>query len=434
MYMFERLFYKSKCMISDNFPMLSEHEFTNMETEAFRDSESVHCFVYYRNIPSRTYIDLYIWDASLQNRYKRFVIAEDYAFDQEDEKLFLAYMAGNIIIKDEIVQKLVKQIQKEHADLHIEAYSDPRHVLLHIYYTFHRNGIYEILFKANLNWIAVNLERIENYNMIGSSPQEIFNIHIEVLRSLNHPDGSECMITLQDREELKNIYAVFHNYIRGRKINKYQVLYLKDIYCSGEKLNKKMYEFLGRIWADSQYYAYLKYREYKQVVDEYYAILPKYPMLVDLEEMCETCDWIEKYIENERYYNFHYLQYFNSRRRRYEYENEKYQMIVPKDISDLLREAAKQHNCLYKYIWSVAAGNIVILFMKDKAAPSKSLVTVEVKENAVVQAYRAFNKLPNEQEQRFIEEFAKKKKLCLKFTYDEDEEIDDWIEEDDDAI
>lgn len=80
----------------------------------------------------------------------------------------------------------------------------------------------------------------------------------------------------------------------------------------------------------------------------------------------------------------------------------------------------------------VASGNTVILFMRDKAAPSKSLVTAEVKENAVVQAYRAFNKLPDEQEQRFIEEFAKEKKLCLKFTYDE--EIDDWIEEDDDAI
>lgn len=42
-------------------------------------------------------------------------------------------------------------------------------------------------------------------------------------------------------------YAVFHNYIRGKRINKYQVLYWNGIYYSEEKLNKKMYEFLGEL-------------------------------------------------------------------------------------------------------------------------------------------------------------------------------------------
>ena len=70
--------------------------------------------------------------------------------------------------------------------------------------------------------------------------------------------------------------------------------------------------------------------------------------------------------------------------------------------------------------------------MRDKGNPSKSLVTLEVKHNAIVQAYRAFNKLPNEQEQKFIEEFAKEKRLCFETEYDEDD--DDWIEEEDEAV
>lgn len=432
MYMFEKLFYKSECINDNSFPVLSEYEFMNMEIEAYKDSESVRCFAYYRHVGPVAYIDIYVWDVMLQNGYVRFVIAEGCSFSQEDEKLFLGYMSGNIVIEDDMVQNLVNRIKKEHTDLHIEPYSEPCHILLHIYYTFHRNGIYEILFKANLNWIAVNLDRIEDYNIIGSSPQEIFNTHIEVLRAFNYAGGIESIITLQDREMLNNLYAVFHNYIRGKRINKYQVFYLKDIYYSGEKLNKKMYEFLGRLWKDSQYYAYLKYREYKQVVDDYYSILPKYPMLVDLEEMCEICDWIEGYIENERYYNWRYLQYFNDSRRKYEYENDRYQMIIPKDVSDILKEAAHQHNCLYRYVWRVASGDTVILFMRDKVNSSKSLVTLEVKHNAIVQAYRAFNKLPNEQEQRFIEEFAKEKKLCFELEYDEDD--DDWIEEEDEAV
>lgn len=432
MYMFEKLFYKSENINACSFPVLSECEFMNMEIEAFHDSESVRCFAYYRHFGSNAYIDIYVWDVMLQNRYKRFVIAEDYSFSQEDEKLFLEYMSGNIVIEDDMVRDLVNHIKKEHSDLHIELYSDPRHVLLHTYYTFHRNGIYEILFKANLNWIAVNLDRFEDYNIIGSSPQEIFYTHIEVLRAFNYADGIECIITLHDREVLNNLYAAFQNYIRGKRMNKYQVLYLKDIYYSEEKLNKKMYEFLGKLWKDSQYYAYLKYREYKKVIDDYYSILPKYPMLADLEEMCEICDWIEGYIENERYYNWRYSQYFYDNKRKYEYENDRYQMIVPKDVSDILREAAQQHNCLYRYVWRVASGDTVILFMRDKGNPSKSLVTLEVKHNAIVQAYRAFNKLPNEQEQKFIEEFAKEKRLCFETEYDEDD--DDWIEEEDEAV
>lgn len=132
----------------------------------------------------------------------------------------------------------------------------------------------EVNWKANLNWIAVNLDKIEDYNIIGCSPQEIFCTHIEVLRAFNYAGGIECIISLYDREVLNNLYVAFHNYIRGKRMNKYQVLYLKDIYYSGEKLNKKMYEFLGKLWNDSQYYAYLRYREYKQVVDDYYSILP----------------------------------------------------------------------------------------------------------------------------------------------------------------
>ena len=153
MYMFERLFYNSENINACSFPVLSECEFMNMEIEAFHDSESIRCFAYYRHSGSNAYIDI-------------FVIAEDYSFSQEDEKLFLEYMSGNIVIEDDMVKDLVNHIKKEHTDLHIELYSDLRNVLLHIYYTFHRNGIYEIIFKANLNWIAVNLDKIEDYNII----------------------------------------------------------------------------------------------------------------------------------------------------------------------------------------------------------------------------------------------------------------------------
>lgn len=80
MYVFEKLFYKSESINAYNFPVLSECEFMNMEIEAFHDSESVRCFAYYRHSGSNAYIDIYVWDVMLQNRYKRFVIAEGNSF------------------------------------------------------------------------------------------------------------------------------------------------------------------------------------------------------------------------------------------------------------------------------------------------------------------------------------------------------------------
>lgn len=58
--------------------------------------------------------------------------------------------------------------------------------------------------------------------------------------------------------------------------------------------------------------------------------------------------------------------------------------------------------------------------------------TLEVNHNVIVQAYRTFNKLPNEQEQSFSEEFSKEKNLRLGIEYDEYD--DDWIEEEDEAV
>lgn len=70
MYMFEKLFYKSDNVDLNGFPLLSGYEFVNMEIEAYRNTESVSCFVYYRHMGANSYIDIYIWDVMLQNRYK----------------------------------------------------------------------------------------------------------------------------------------------------------------------------------------------------------------------------------------------------------------------------------------------------------------------------------------------------------------------------
>lgn len=223
---FEEIIYKSKSVNATDFPLLSESDFLNMEIEASHNSDSVCAFAYYCAKNVVPYIDVYIWDVMLEGGYKRFVITEGYSFGKADERIFLDYMSGKIVFADDTTQNLTECVQKNHEEIHLKAYSDPCHILLHIYFTVHRNGVYEVLFKSNLNWVAFNLEKIEDYNIIGGSPQEILNTHIEMLRAMNYKDGIDNLIKLHDQKVLNDVYSMFRNYTHGKRVNKYQLNYL----------------------------------------------------------------------------------------------------------------------------------------------------------------------------------------------------------------
>lgn len=239
---------------------------------------------------------------------------------------------------------------------------------------------------------------------------------------MNYKDGIDNLVTLQDRKLLDDIYSIFHNYIRGKMVNKYQLKYLKDIYINGDKIDKKLYIFWGNLWTNSQYYAYLNYRECKHIVDDYYPILPKYPALCELEEMCEICDRIEGYIEHESFYDRNYAKYVDSIRCSYQYENDKYVIVIQEHVSDILEESAKQRNCLHSYVWQIAFGYTTIVFMRAKEEDmSKSLITIEIRKGVLRQAFRAFNRTPNKDERGFIIEFAREKNLVFDIGYDDDD-------------
>lgn len=100
--------------------------------------------------------------------------------------------------------------------------------MLHMYYTFHRTDPYEILFKANLNYFATSLDRINEYNLICSSPEKIFDVQIGMLRAMNAPFVLEVLGSVENRKWARYMYSKYHNLIRGAMINKYQWRYLKE--------------------------------------------------------------------------------------------------------------------------------------------------------------------------------------------------------------
>lgn len=68
-----------------------------------------------------------------------------------------------------------------------------------------------------------------------------------------------------------------------------------------------------------------------------------------------------------------------------------YKFIYPDTTQDIKDEAVAQSNCVASYIPKVIEGGCHILFMRDKEDTDTSLVTIEVRNNKIVQALQRHN-------------------------------------------
>ena len=70
---------------------------------------------------------------------------------------------------------------------------------------------------------------------------------------------------------------------------------------------------------------------------------------------------------------------------------DKFCFIYPKCIQDIKDESVQMSNCVSSYVQRVIDGQCDILFLRYKDSPDKSLVTIEVRENKIVQALQRYN-------------------------------------------
>jgi hypothetical protein len=75
-----------------------------------------------------------------------------------------------------------------------------------------------------------------------------------------------------------------------------------------------------------------------------------------------------------------------------------YCFIYPKCVQEIKDESVQMSNCVSSYVKKVIDGRCDILFLRYKDSPDKSLVTIEVRDNKIVQALQKYNHpLTNEQ-------------------------------------
>lgn len=88
-----------------------------------------------------------------------------------------------------------------------------------------------------------------------------------------------------------------------------------------------------------------------------------------------------------------------------QYNNSKFIIFPAKTLKELQNESKQQHNCVRTYAERYASGTCDIYFMRDISKQEKSLVTVEVKNNRVVQSRIKNNNHPNEKQLQFLKQW-----------------------------
>lgn len=84
------------------------------------------------------------------------------------------------------------------------------------------------------------------------------------------------------------------------------------------------------------------------------------------------------------------------------YQNNKFIILPAHNLKALQDESKQQNNCVRTYAEDYAKGICDIYFMRDVNEQKKSLVTVEVKNNRVVQSRIKNNDSPNEKQLKFL--------------------------------
>lgn len=134
-------------------------------------------------------------------------------------------------------------------------------------------------------------------------------------------------------------------------------------------------------------------KDYARMMSEIHPKYDKYPrnFLTTHAIACRNYNRLKQQFDEKSFQN--------RRNPKYECKIGKYIFLYPEKIDDIRSEAVSQNNCVASYVQSVIDGKCHILFMRKKEEPDKSLVTIEVKNNKIVQAKGRFNRdLTNEEE------------------------------------
>ena len=424
------------CGDLETYPLASGSEFAFMEREASKMNKYVRVFVYVRSDAREDlYVEIYIWDEFLfGERYKRFIIREGYCLSDELEKSLLGYTRGAcLVIWEKEMQTLSYELGEYFPQWNYCGYKarEAGNALEHIYYASHHSGPREILYKAGLGRLAFNLDKLESYNAIGTTPQAIIghDVPLRLLRILNHLQFPDCYLDEESLERVTGIYSHFGGYITDTDLTLTQWLYLDGLYERGlfakDDFERQFYDDLAEYDLDwwrsisiiHQCFGFIELRD-RLGLGRVMRLptVEEIPFGTQRLKVAANSDYIglfKKRVQNEASV--------------FEFENDEFVIRLPVSPAELYMESIALHNCLAWYISRHAQEKCTIVFIREKSRPKKPYVAAEISDGEVVQVRGVNNTEPEQKVMELMEQYAKERGFKMwddsDFDYDFEDEM-----------
>lgn len=144
--------------------------------------------------------------------------------------------------------------------------------------------------------------------------------------------------------------------------------------------------------------------DYADMMTQLYDNYDKYPenLTAAHKKACEEYNRVTRKYDEAKYTKRNVLEY--------ECEIDGFKFIYPRSTEEIKDEAKQQHNCVATYINRVLNEDCHIMFMRPIEDTTHSYITLEIRNNKIVQAKRKYNNEPTAEERGIMKKWNEKYK------------------------
>ena len=126
---------------------------------------------------------------------------------------------------------------------------------------------------------------------------------------------------------------------------------------------------------------------------------------------------VANYNAYKRTYDEKRMKNISDKYKHLEYEKEDFAIVVPEKSDDIINEGVNLNHCVSSYVDRIIGGKTMIVFLRYLKEKNNSLVTLELKDDKIIQARGSYNRNLKEKEKAFLEKFCKSKKIELNLKF-----------------
>lgn len=263
----------------------------------------------------------------------------------------------------------------------------------------------------------------------------------------HHSSYSRCALNMTGNniQEILGIKKEYFPFVQAQNPDNAQLLFIQDTIQASGFLDKEFLEWCETYNVQNSHiiqfllgytsslklmhYAQKQYDLYAPGGDRHYNMDHLLTTFRDYLNMCLQLEYdltndfvlFPRYLEkshdkvthlikkrNMAIYNKQIKEQFPVLQKLYQFKHKDYMIVVPRTAKEITKEGHTLHHCVGSYISSVARQQCTILFVRSKAEPKKPLCTVEIRNNAVMQARCLRNQDPSDEIKAFLNLWKKR--------------------------